>query len=89
MNSLLDVPEIRQQAFPISVELYHRLAEGLPTELLRGTIIQKTSKSPFQVEVYRQPQPTGYTEKFVVSAPGVLECPGLPGVRVELGALFA
>lgn len=47
MNSLLEVPEIRQQAFPISIELYHRLTEGLPTELLRGTIIEKMSKSPF------------------------------------------
>lgn len=28
------------------IELYHRLTEGLRTELLRGTIIEKLSKSP-------------------------------------------
>ena len=51
MNSLLELPAIRQQAFSVSVELYHRLTEGLPTELLRGTIIEKVSKSPLH-QVY-------------------------------------
>jgi Uma2 family endonuclease len=51
VNTLLEVPEIRQRAFPVSVELYHRLTEGLRTELLRGTIIEKMSKSPFHIFV--------------------------------------
>ena len=183
MNSLLDAPEIRQQAFSVSVELYHKLTEGQPTELLRGTIINKTSKSPFhqfysdrlrrilfaqissnwivrqegpltftdsepepdvsvvrgpeelylrahpttadlvvevavssleidrlkaaiyaeagvleywivcvekrEVQVYRQPQPTGYADRSVVAVPAVLESSALPGVRVDLGGLFA
>lgn len=46
VSSLLDVPEIRQHAFPVPVDLYHRLTEGLRTELLRGTILEKVSKSP-------------------------------------------
>jgi Uma2 family endonuclease len=183
MNALLEMPEIRRQAFAVSVEAYHRLTEGQNTELLRGTIIQKMSKSPLhrfvshrlreilaaqiapeliafqegpittadsepepdvavvrgpearfraahptsaelvvevavtsleidrvkaliyaetgvkeywivcpqemQVEVYRQPGPQGYAERTVVAAPAVLECAALPGVRVDLAALFA
>jgi Uma2 family endonuclease len=46
MSPLLEMPEIRRQAFAVSVDAYHRLADGQPTELLRGTIIQKVSKSP-------------------------------------------
>lgn len=46
MSALLEIPEIRRQAFAVSVESYHRLTEGLRTELLRGTIIEKMSKSP-------------------------------------------
>lgn len=49
MSALLEVPAIRQRAFPVSVELYHRLTEGLKTELLRGTIIEKVSKSPLHI----------------------------------------
>ena len=41
-----------------------------------------------QVEVYRQPGPQGYAERSVVSAPAVLECAALPGVRADLAALF-
>jgi len=183
VNALLEVPEIRQQAFPVSVEIYHRLTEGLRTELLRGTIIEKMSKSPLhifvahqlldilqkqirppftvifegavttkdsepepdlvvvqgprkryrdvhpgtaelavevavtsqridrlkasiyaeagvkeywivcpltkEVEVYRRPGAEGYAEQITLSAPAVLECAALAGVRVDLGALFA
>ena len=182
MNSLLEVPEVRQQAFPVSVELYHRLTEGLPTELLRGTIIQKMSKSPFhqvyadrlrrilsaqispewvvrqegpltfansepepdisvvpgpeeqylqghpasaelaievavsslgidrvkasiyaeanvreywiicverrEIEVYRRPEGEAYGDQSIVTAPAILECASLPGVRIDLGTLF-
>ena len=46
MTALLELPEIRRQAFAVPVEAYHRLTEGMRTELLRGTIIEKMSKSP-------------------------------------------
>lgn len=45
MTALLEMPAIRQRVARLSVEDYHRLGE-LPVELLRGTIIQKMSKSP-------------------------------------------
>ena len=42
-----------------------------------------------QAEVYRQPGATGYAERTVVVVPAVLECAALPGVRVDLAALFS
>ena len=45
MNALLELPAIRECVARLSVEDYHRLGE-LPVELLRGTIIDKMSKSP-------------------------------------------
>lgn len=54
VNSLLEVPEIRRHAYPVSVELYHRLTEGLRTELLRGTILEKVSKSPTHRKLVEQ-----------------------------------
>jgi Uma2 family endonuclease len=183
MSTLLEVPAIRQRVMPISVADYHRLTAGRPTELLRGNIIEKMSKSPVHqffidrlrtvlarqisaeflvrtegpittadsepepdvfvvrgplekyryahattaelvveiavssleidrakaqiyaeaevreywivcpeekaVEVYRQPAATGYGERTIVVAPAMLECAALPGVRVEVAALFA
>jgi Uma2 family endonuclease len=46
MASLLEMPEVRERVFPISVEAYHLLTEDLRTELLRGVIFKKLSKSP-------------------------------------------
>ena len=50
MLSILEVPTVRRQVAPISVETYHALGEqGLveqSTELLRGVILEKISKSP-------------------------------------------
>ena len=183
MTELLELPEIRRQAFAVPVEAYHRLTEGMRTELLRGTIIEKMSKSPLHIftahqlrdilakqiapefivilegsmttsdsepepdvtvvpgplaryrhehpgtaelvievaltsigidrvkagiyagagvkeywivcpeekvaEVYRQPGAQGYAERTVLAPPAVLECMALPGVRVELAALFS
>jgi Uma2 family endonuclease len=55
MLSILEVPAVRRQVAPISVETYHALGEqGLikqNTELLRGVIIEKTRKSPGHVYV--------------------------------------
>ncbi len=50
MNALLENPAIRQRVTRLSVEDYHRLPE-LPVELLRGNIIDKTSKSPLHSAV--------------------------------------
>lgn len=50
MVKILELPSVRQQAKPIDVRTYHWMGEnGLAcerTELLRGVIIGKTSKSP-------------------------------------------
>ncbi|MEQ1861747.1 MAG: Uma2 family endonuclease [Chthoniobacteraceae bacterium] len=46
MTELLEVPAIRARAMKFSIEDYHRITEGQPTELLHGTIIRKMSKSP-------------------------------------------
>jgi Uma2 family endonuclease len=55
---ILEVPAVRQRVAPISVATYHRLAEeGLVdprTELLRGVIIEKMSKSPLHVAIVRR-----------------------------------
>ncbi len=46
MTALLDLPTVRERIKPVSVADYHRLTEGEPTELLRGMILEKMSKSP-------------------------------------------
>jgi Uma2 family endonuclease len=50
MSAILDLPEVRERVSPLTVEEYHRLEEfnehGRRTELVRGIIIQKMSKSP-------------------------------------------
>jgi Uma2 family endonuclease len=46
MTARLDVPEIRERLARISVEDYHRTTEGRRTELLRGIVIEKISRSP-------------------------------------------
>ena len=47
---ILEIPEVRQRVSPLSVEEYHRLAEynehGRRTELIRGIVIEKVSRSP-------------------------------------------
>ena len=50
MSSILDKSAVRRAALPISVRQYHLLSEagiiGQPTELLRGVIIERMTKSP-------------------------------------------
>jgi len=50
VSAILEIPEVRQRVSPLSVQDYHRLGEynenGRRTELIRGIIIEKTSKSP-------------------------------------------
>jgi Uma2 family endonuclease len=48
--AILDIPDVRQRLSPLSVEEYHRLGEfnehGRRSELIRGYVIEKMSKSP-------------------------------------------
>lgn len=50
MSTILELPEVRRRVSPLTVEEYHRLGEfnehGRRTELIRGIIIEKMSKSP-------------------------------------------
>lgn len=50
MAAILDIPEVRERISRLSVEEYHRLDEfnenGRRTELIRGLVIEKMSKSP-------------------------------------------
>src|ERR1700679_3037006 len=50
MTAVLNVPEIRERVSPLSVAEYHQLGEfnenGRRTELIRGIILEKMSKSP-------------------------------------------
>jgi Uma2 family endonuclease len=50
MSAILEIPEVRQRVSHLTVEEYHRLDEvnekGRRTELLRGIVIEKMSKSP-------------------------------------------
>lgn len=55
MSSILELPAVRRRVAPISVETYHALSEqgliGERTELLRGVIVEKMTKSPLHVTV--------------------------------------
>jgi len=50
MAAILEIPEVRKRLSPLTVEEYHRLGEynenGRRTELIRGFVIEKISKSP-------------------------------------------
>ena len=50
MSAILEIPEVRRRVSHLTVEEYHRLDEfnenGKRTELIRGIVIEKMSKSP-------------------------------------------
>ncbi|HEX5222720.1 MAG TPA: Uma2 family endonuclease [Verrucomicrobiae bacterium] len=50
MSAILEIPEVRRRVSPLTVEDYHQLGEfnehGRRTELIRGIVIEKMSKSP-------------------------------------------
>ncbi len=50
MIQILEKSAVRKMAMPMTVEQYHRLSESgiIPerTELLRGVVLEKMSKSP-------------------------------------------
>jgi Uma2 family endonuclease len=72
MTAILDLPGVRQRMSRLTVEEYHRLDEknenGKRTELVRGYVIEKMSKSPRHrkctVKLYKMilaQVPIGYT----------------------------
>src|SRR2546426_2523778 len=58
MTAILEIPEVRQRVSPLSVQEYHRLDEynenGRRTELIRGIVIEKMSKSPLRSSVAKR-----------------------------------
>ncbi len=50
MTAILEIPEVRRRVSRLSVAEYHRLDEfnknGRRTELIRGIVVEKMSKSP-------------------------------------------
>jgi Uma2 family endonuclease len=55
MTAILDLPEVRRRVSRLSLEEYHRLDEynenGKRTELIRGFVIEKMSKSPLHATI--------------------------------------
>jgi Uma2 family endonuclease len=58
MTAILEIPEVRQRVSPLSVEEYHKLGEynenRRRTELIRGIVIEKMSKSPLHAAVAKR-----------------------------------
>jgi Uma2 family endonuclease len=58
MTSILDNPAVREAAMPITIQQYHELSEAgiIPerTELLRGVIVEKMTKSPLHTWVVQR-----------------------------------
>ena len=57
-TALLEIPEFRRRVSPVTVEQYHTFPErnenGRRTELIRGIVIEKMSKSPLHCSILRQ-----------------------------------
>jgi Uma2 family endonuclease len=55
---MLEIPEVRARISPLTVADYHRLSEyndnGHRTELIRGILIEKMSKSPLHSSIARR-----------------------------------
>jgi Uma2 family endonuclease len=58
MSAILELPEVRRRVSPLSVEAYHRLGEfndrRRRTELIRGIVIEKMSKSPLHAALAKR-----------------------------------
>jgi Uma2 family endonuclease len=54
-SSILEIPEVRARVSPIDVAQYHQFPEfnanGRRTELIRGVVIEKMSKSPLHSRI--------------------------------------
>ena len=57
MVDILELPSVRGMVPRVSVEQYHQMPEYTPagrrTELIRGGVIEKMSKSPLHAELLR------------------------------------
>ena len=57
-TALLEIPEFRRRVSAVTVEQYHQFPEfnenGRRTELIRGIVIEKMSKSPLHCTILRQ-----------------------------------
>lgn len=58
MPAILELPEVRERVSTLSVAEYHRLdefnARGRRTELIRGIVIEKMSKSPLHAAIAKR-----------------------------------
>ncbi|MBM3881264.1 MAG: Uma2 family endonuclease [Verrucomicrobia bacterium] len=58
MPAILELPEVRHRVSALTVEEYHRLDEfnerGRRTELIRGIVIEKMSKSPLHAAIAKR-----------------------------------
>ena len=58
MPAILELPEVRQRVSTLSVAEYQRLGEfnqrGRRTELIRGIVIEKLSKSPLHAALAKR-----------------------------------
>jgi Uma2 family endonuclease len=58
MPAILELPEVRERVSTLTVDEYHRLdefnAHGRRTELIRGIVIEKMSKSPLHAAVAKR-----------------------------------
>src|SRR5436190_5104785 len=58
MPAILEIPEVRQRVSPLTVQEYHQLGEfnehGRRTELIRGIVIEKMSKSPLHAALAKR-----------------------------------
>ncbi len=91
-------PDQYATSHPTTAELVVEVAiSSLEIDRLKALIYAEAGVSEYwivcpeekQVEIYRQPSPTGYAERIVLAAPAVLTCTALPSVSVDLAALFA
>ncbi len=91
-------PDQYATSHPTTAELVVEVAiSSLEIDRIKALIYAEAGVSEYwivcpeekQVEIYRQPSPTGYAERIVLAAPAVLTCTALPSVSVDLAALFA
>ena len=75
MSGLLDVPALRERLLRLSVAEYHRWTEGQPTELLRGIVLKKMSKSPLHYATIE-------VSALKVLIGGIQRGPGPPAGRI-------
>ena len=101
MAAILEIPEVRRRVSPLSVQDYHRLDEyndnGRRTELIRGILIQKISKSPLHSSLAKRLYdqiarmlPEGFVvQKQVFGPSDLIESGSVPAVRIRVSDLFA